>query len=100
MGILQFYRVNICDFQFIKKTLNWQLDQTLISLLSNSLRFIVISIGLIAILDKLGINLQGFLAGLRLGGLAISLAAQDTIKNLIGGFVIIFEKHFKSGTGF
>lgn len=84
-------------FISLKKRLNWQLDQTLISLLSNSLRFIVISIGLIAILDKLGINLQGFLAGLGLGGLAISLAAQDTIKNLIGGFVIIFEKTFQIG---
>ena len=84
-------------FTSIQKRLHWQLDETLVALLSNILRFIVISIGLIAILDRFGINLQGFLAGLGLGGLAISLAAQDTIKNLIGGFVIIFEKTFQIG---
>lgn len=84
-------------FMSIQKRLHWQLDETLVSLLSNILRFIVVSIGLVAILDRFGINLQGFLAGLGLGGLAISLAAQDTIKNLIGGFVIIFEKTFQIG---
>ena len=84
-------------FTSLQKRLHWQIDQTLVSLLSNILRFIVISIGLVAILDRLGINLQGFLAGLGLGGLAISLAAQDTIKNLIAGFVIIFEKTYQIG---
>jgi MscS family membrane protein len=32
---------------------------------------------------------------LGLGGLAFALAAQDTIANLIGGFLLYLQRHFK-----
>src|SRR5699024_2676243 len=41
-----------------------------------------------------GYPVNGFVAGLGLGGLAFSLAAQDALANLFGGFVIITERPF------
>jgi MscS family membrane protein len=41
-----------------------------------------------------GYNINGFVAGLGLGGLAIALAAKDTLSNLFGGLVIITETPF------
>ena len=51
--------------------------------------FIVISI--------LGINLNGLIAGLGAGGVILTLIAQDTAKNLVGGLVIFLDKPFIVG---
>jgi MscS family membrane protein len=44
-----------------------------------------------------GVNLTPLVASLGIGGLAIALAAQDTLSNLIASFVIFIDKPFKSG---
>ena len=49
------------------------------------------------IISELGYNINGLLTGLGVGGLAISLAAQDAVSNLISGFIIVFEKPFVVG---
>ena len=41
--------------------------------------------------------MNGLRTGLGVGGLSISLAAQDAVGNLISGFIIIFDKPFKVG---
>ncbi len=51
----------------------------------------------VVIMDQLGYNLNGLLAGLGIGGLAIALAAQDALSNLIGYFVIIGDSPFNIG---
>ena len=45
----------------------------------------------------LGINLNGLVAGLGLGSVVITLAAQDTAKNIFGGLVIFLDKPFIVG---
>ena len=49
------------------------------------------------VLIVLGIDLSGLIAGLGIGGIIITLAAQDTAKNLFGGFVIFLDKPFAVG---
>lgn len=46
---------------------------------------------------KLGVELSTILAGLSIGGLAIALAAQDVIKNLIGSINILVDRPFRIG---
>ncbi len=43
------------------------------------------------------VNIAALIAGLGIGGLAIALAAQDTLANLIGSFIIYLDKPFKVG---
>jgi MscS family membrane protein len=43
------------------------------------------------------VNLTPIVASLGIGGLAIALAAQDTLANLIASFIIFIDKPFKSG---
>jgi MscS family membrane protein len=43
------------------------------------------------------VNLTPLVASLGIGGLAIALAAQDTLANLIASFIIFIDKPFKSG---
>lgn len=47
--------------------------------------------------DKLGLPVYGIVAGLGVGGLAIALAAQSTIENLIGGLNLFADKPIRVG---
>ena len=45
----------------------------------------------------MGYNIQGFVTGLGLGGLAFALAAKDLVANIISGISIILDKPFSIG---
>ena len=83
--------------QEISNKFNIQIDPILIPFLSKLLQFIIIALALSVIAQEWGYDVNGFIAGLGLGGLAIALAAQDTVKNIFGGIVIITEKPFSIG---
>jgi MscS family membrane protein len=57
---------------------------------------IIILVGLIW-LDNMGVSIATALTGLGVGGLAFALAAQDTLKNLIGSVIIFLDKPFAVG---
>lgn len=70
------------------------------SMLNFLLKIIRVSIYIVAgfiVITELGINLNGLVAGLGLGGVIVTLAAQDTAKNLFGGLVIFLDKPFIVG---
>ncbi|MEZ4908359.1 MAG: mechanosensitive ion channel family protein [Saprospiraceae bacterium] len=57
---------------------------------------ILIGIGILfKILVLLNVNVTAIIAGLSIGGLALALASQDTVKNLIGSIMIFMDKPFK-----
>jgi MscS family membrane protein len=59
---------------------------------------IVGSVTLLALgADRLGVPVYGIIAGLGVGGLAIALAAQPTIENLIGGMNLFADKPIRVG---
>src|SRR5699024_4584104 len=84
-------------FQKINERTSIQIDDILIPLLSKALQFVIVAISATIVLQEFGYNIEGFIAGLGLGGLAISLAAKDALANMVGGIVIISEKPFKIG---
>lgn len=51
----------------------------------------------IALLDRLGVPVAGLLTGAGVAGLAISLAAQSTLSNLIAGITLVLERPFGIG---
>jgi small-conductance mechanosensitive channel len=55
------------------------------------------SIAIILILDNLGINVTGLVAGLGIGGIAIGLAAKGIFDDLFSALSIIFDKPFRRG---
>lgn len=67
---------------------------TLIRLLVS---FAVFAIATIVILDNLGVNVTGLVAGLGVGGIAIGLAAQGIFSDLFAAISIIFDKPFRRG---
>ena len=67
------------------------------TLLYKIIRGLIYLVAIVIIIAELGYDINGLIAGLGVGGLAISLAAQDTLKNLIAGIVMIFDKPFIVG---
>ena len=72
--------------------------------LSNAMSLInvLVSIGLFAIaiivvLDNVGVNVTGLIAGLGIGGIAIGLAAKGIFEDLFAALAIIFDRPFRNG---
>lgn len=83
-------------FRFTKNN-DDQLNTTAIKFINNIVKILIVIFAVVMILSELGYNINGLITGIGVGGLAISLAAQEAISNLISGFIIIFEKPFKVG---
>lgn len=74
-----------------------KMNTTFIKFISNIIKIIVIAFAVVMVISELGYNINGLLTGIGVGGLAISLAAQEAVSNLISGFIIVFEKPFIVG---
>ncbi|NTS64833.1 mechanosensitive ion channel [Sphingomonas sp. HHU CXW] len=59
--------------------------------------FAVFAIAFVVVLDNLGVNVTGLVAGLGVGGIAIGLAAQGIFADLFAALAIIFDRPFRRG---
>jgi len=75
--------------------LNLQIPTT--GLANGILKGTVIVIGVLIILNVLGISITPLLTALGVGGLAVALAVQDTLANLFAGIHILVEKSIRIG---
>lgn len=66
-------------------------------LVVRSLKAAVAAVGLVAVLQEWGFNVTGFVASLGLVGMAVALAAKDTVANLFGSLTIFLDRSFAKG---
>lgn len=62
-----------------------------------AVRTLVVLVGLLFVMDHFGFNISALLTAIGIGGLALSLAAQDTIANMISGVIILIDQPFRAG---
>jgi small-conductance mechanosensitive channel len=67
------------------------------SIFANLTRTLIILIGILIILNFLGISITPILTALGVGGLAVALALQDTLSNLFAGLHIIMSRQIRPG---
>ena len=70
------------------------LDDQLLPVVRKTLKILIWSIGVIIALNNIGFNVGAVLAGMGIGGLALAMAAKDTVSNLFGGIMIFTDKPF------
>ena len=73
------------------------MDDQLVPLVIKALRPIVVIVGGIFIIESLNVNVTPLIAGISIGGLALALAAQDTLKNFFGSVMIFLDRPFQIG---
>ncbi len=87
-GLIKHYLI-----PFSQKT-ETDLDDALVPLIKRFGKFVLIFISGVIILDKFGYNVTSLVAGLGIGGLAVALAAQETLSNIFGGITLLTDKPF------
>lgn len=66
-------------------------------LLERTAKVVLMILAVIALLQNVGFNVTGLIAGLGVGGLALALAAQKTLENLFGGVSLILDQPVRVG---
>ncbi len=92
--------IDVAVYQLTKYALrdDNQLDLSFVQMFRLITRVIVIIIGSIYLIQVVfGKPMSALLAGLGIGGLAVALAAQDTLKNFFGSIMIMLDKPFIVG---
>jgi MscS family membrane protein len=87
----------LIPFSNIFSKLEKILTKALVLWIVRSLKYLIIFLGIVAVLDVWGIKIGPVIAGLGLFGVAVALGAQDLFKNLISGIMILLEKRFHIG---
>lgn len=76
---------------------NKNLTGSLFPLLKKVSKIILLSLGVVVVLSKFKVDISAFIVSLGVGSLAIALAAQETISNMISGFTIMIDRPFRIG---
>lgn len=95
--ILAFIVIKIIDYFLIKTGKSFDLDITVIQVLKEIVKYSVIIIAVVMILNELGINVSALILSLGIVGIAVGFAARDTLSNFISGLFILGHKSFKVG---
>lgn len=72
-------------------------SKTLCSVINNILKYLILIFCFLAILEVYNISTKGIITSLGVVGLVAGLAFQDTLKDLLAGFSIIFENEYAVG---
>lgn len=74
-----------------------KMDDQVIPIFDRMVKILIIIGALFYVLSVVGVNVAALIAGLSIGGIALALAAQDTVKNFIGSIMIFLDKPFQVG---
>ncbi len=91
--------VDLISMHFIKvaKDTNNKFDNVLVPMLTKTSKVVVISFGTLLVAHSFTFDIGSILAGLGIGGVAVALAAKDTISNLFGSVTVIMDRPFLIG---
>ncbi|MBE9486456.1 MAG: mechanosensitive ion channel family protein [Chloroflexi bacterium] len=73
------------------------LDDHLVPFIRKTLRVFIVFMAILMLVQNLGYSISGLLASLGLGGLAVALAAKDSLSNIFGSIMILLDRPFTIG---
>ncbi|WP_022669821.1 mechanosensitive ion channel family protein [Hippea alviniae] len=95
-----FYRAEVIFSRsmeaFFKKK-NSEIGLSFVPFFNKFIKTTIVVVGFILIVQLWGYNIGAIITGLGIGGLAVALAAKDTLANMFGGLTIILDRPFKLG---
>ncbi len=76
---------------------NSEIDNQVLPIVQKVVRVTIWSLGIIVALNNAGYDVGALIAGLGIGGLALAMAAKESVSNMFGGLMIFTIKSFKIG---
>ena len=96
-GLYEAIDIYVNDENKLNRLFNKQVDKILIPFFSKMIKLLIIALAFVVIASRWGYDVNGFIAGLGLGGLAFALAAKDLLANIFSGIILITDKPFNIG---
>ena len=72
-------------------------DDQIVPIIRKGLKSTIWALGIIVAMNNAGYDVTALIAGLGIGGLALAMAAKDSVSNIFGGLMIFTDKPFKVG---
>jgi MscS family membrane protein len=96
---LLYTAVDVLSLHFVARALETpqKMDDHIVPLVRRVLKIVVVLLGFIVVLKGVGVDVASLVAGLGIGGLAVALAAKDTIGNFFGSVAIFLDRPFQIG---
>jgi len=73
------------------------LDDQLVPFISKTLKIFIVITAVLVIAQNMGYSISGLIASLGIGGIAVAMAARDTIANVFGSVMILIDRPFTIG---
>jgi len=73
------------------------LDDQLVPFITKTLRIFIIITAVLVVAQNMGYSISGLIASLGIGGIAVAMAARDTIANVFGSVMILVDRPFTVG---
>jgi|APTNR8051073442_1049403.scaffolds.fasta_scaffold02051_10 MscS family membrane protein len=72
-------------------------QKQLLPVMRSSIKILLWGLGCVVALNNAGYDVRALLAGIGIGGLALAMAAKDTLANIFGGVTVFMDKPFRVG---
>lgn len=82
---------------YAKERSKGSMDENVISLSVRAVALVIWGLGFIAALNNVGYDVSALLAGIGISGLALAMAAKDTLANIFGGITVFADRPFHVG---
>jgi len=85
------------DFYIVPYTTKTKskLDDQLVPIIKDGIRFLIIGLGILFLIQNAGYNITAILGGLGIAGIAVAMAAQTSLSDVLGGAVIFANQPFE-----
>ena len=96
-AIVHWFEVISLQPEAFRRLTGWTIPERLLPFLNTVVKFMIIALGAIFVLQELQFDVAALIASLGVIGIGISLASQDTVGNMFGFAAIVTDNPFKVG---
>lgn len=96
-AIVRWFEVISLQPEAFRRVTGWTIPERLLPFLNTVVKFLIIALGAIFVLQELQFDVAALIASLGVVGIGISLASQDTVSNMFGFAAIVTDNPFKVG---
>jgi len=96
-AIVRWFEVITLQPGVFQRVTGWTIPERLLPFLNTLVKYLIIALGAIFVLQELRYDVNALVASLGVVGIGISLASQDTVSNMFGFAAIVSDNPFKVG---